>query len=345
MDMSGDHLSGMTMVGVPGAHFGHYDCNGNPVSHSTGSYKGHVWPGFIFIAWALHWWLSAVVISKKDRSHVSRGWYPPLIRGLTFAESILKIFGPFLGLAMELRLDHSEWQSLFCSSGKWPGEFNTQHIHNWQHASAYPPFVVSGLVDVLGILLKLPEGTEKAFLAFAFGAEGFVITLHKKSEYFDAIVHALLAATMWAAAFFIALEIQFPKSLLLTGARSLATLLQGMWLVQVFPFVMSSLLCSASRFLQHPPPPPNHLRPLIALTPLVFFLAHTWADVCCRLFSVYGSARARVSALHVRAFICAQGTVCARGYAWDVYGWFVEETLMRQVAFGSIASRSAKNYF
>lgn len=83
------------------------------------------------------------------------------------------------------------------------------------------------------MLVSLPEGTEKAFLALAFGLEGFVITLHKKSEAFDAMVHGLLAATMWAAALFVGLEIRYPKSLLVSGGRSLAVLLQGMWLVQV----------------------------------------------------------------------------------------------------------------
>jgi hypothetical protein len=110
MDHSGMVSSEITKAGLSASHFGHYDCDGNPVSHSTGSWKGHVGPGVIFITWALHWWVSAVVLSKKDRGHVSRGWYPPLFRGLKALEPILKIFGPFFGLAMELRLDHSEWQ-------------------------------------------------------------------------------------------------------------------------------------------------------------------------------------------------------------------------------------------
>lgn len=111
MEGSESHASGMTaMASVPGAHYGHFDCDGNPVSHSTGSWKGHVWPGVIFIVWALHWWVSAVVLSKKNRGHVSRTWYPLFIKYLSYTEPILKVVGPFVGLALELRLDHNEWQ-------------------------------------------------------------------------------------------------------------------------------------------------------------------------------------------------------------------------------------------
>lgn len=111
----------------------------------------------------------------------------------------------------------------------------------------------AGLVDLVGLLVPLPEGTEKAFLAFAFGVEGFVITLHKKSEAFDAMVHGLLAATMWAAALFVGLEIRYPKSLLVSAGRSLSVLLQGMWLVQV------RTLSSA--------PLPSHMRILVFVRP------------------------------------------------------------------------------
>ena len=56
----------------------------------------------------------------------------------------------------------------------------------------------AGLVDALGILVTLPQGTEQIFLSMAFGLEGFLMLLHKKHEPVDLIAHELLGYTMVA---------------------------------------------------------------------------------------------------------------------------------------------------
>jgi hypothetical protein len=98
------------ILGEPSSHFGHYLCDGTMVGHGGGSWKGHVWPGTIFILWALHWWGRAVHLSKKTgKGHVARSWYPGYWRCIRVLEPALKTFGPLLGLGMELRFDHTEW--------------------------------------------------------------------------------------------------------------------------------------------------------------------------------------------------------------------------------------------
>ena len=73
----------------------------------------------------------------------------------------------------------------------------------------------------------------QAFLALAFGVEGFLMASHKKHEALDQSVHAHLAGIMIACAAFAAAELAAPRSLLLTSQRILACLMQGMWLIEV----------------------------------------------------------------------------------------------------------------
>ena len=127
-----------------------------------------------------------------------------------------------------------------------------------------------GVVDLLGTRISLPQGTEQvlnlaarqpcmaaractqqhapasrasvsaqAFLALAFGIEGFLMGTHKKHEALDQSVHTHLAGAMLACAAFAAVEVAAPRSLLLSSARILACLMQGMWLIAVRMCIMA----------------------------------------------------------------------------------------------------------
>ncbi|BDA43063.1 probable transmembrane protein 45B at N-terminal half [Coccomyxa sp. Obi] len=162
----------------------------------------------------------------REGSHYkSRAWWP----GLYAIEPLLKIFGPPIGILVELRLDHSEFLSLYCNDGR----FSLQNMHNYQHAASYPAFIVSGLVDLLGTRVRLPPGTEQAFLSLAFGVEAFLMTAHKKHEALDATVHFLLALTMWACTLCTLGEMLARHSVLATAGRALSCMMQGMWLIQI----------------------------------------------------------------------------------------------------------------
>ncbi|CAL8468938.1 g8479 [Coccomyxa elongata] len=144
-------------------------------------------------------------------------------------EPLLKVFGPPIGVLVELRLDHSEFLSLYCNDGR----FSLQNMHNYQHAASYPSFIVSGIVDLLGTRVRLPPGTEQAFLALAFSVEAFLMTAHKKHEALDATVHFLLALTMWACTLCTLCELLVRHSVLATAGRALSCMMQGMWLIQI----------------------------------------------------------------------------------------------------------------
>ena len=73
----------------------------------------------------------------------------------------------------------------------------------------------------------------QVFLGLAFFVEGFLMTMHKKHEPFDAMVHFLLGTLQWACAAFILLQLWAPHSLWLSLGRAASCLMQGMWLWQV----------------------------------------------------------------------------------------------------------------
>lgn len=86
------------------------NCDGSVYQmYGGGTWKGHVLPGLVFFVWALWWTVQiyrAHLLGIADGSgYRSRAWWP----GLWHIEPLLKIFGPPLGILVELRLDHSEF--------------------------------------------------------------------------------------------------------------------------------------------------------------------------------------------------------------------------------------------
>ena len=74
--------------------------------HQTGTWKGHFLPGLIFLAWGLWWAMRAFRMFHTSRlaglQYQSRAWWS----GCWCLEPILKIFGPPIGILIELWLDH-----------------------------------------------------------------------------------------------------------------------------------------------------------------------------------------------------------------------------------------------
>ena len=84
-------------------------CNGTEFHmHQTGTWKGHFSPGVVSLGWGLWWAVRAFRTFHKSRlagcSYQSRAWWS----GCYFIEPILKIFGPPIGILIELWLDHDQ---------------------------------------------------------------------------------------------------------------------------------------------------------------------------------------------------------------------------------------------
>ena len=104
-------------------------CDGSLLlKHGSGTWKGHFWPGFVFVAWGL--WITYNSFQrylgsrKTGDSYTSHSWYRlPL---LSKFEPWLKFLGPWGGVFLEVYGDHSSYQYAICLAG-----FNNQfkHVH------------------------------------------------------------------------------------------------------------------------------------------------------------------------------------------------------------------------
>jgi hypothetical protein len=149
-----------------------------------------------------------------------------------YTEPILKIILALFYVSVELYLDHPDgFQYLHCPEGtQYTGRFALSHLNNWQHASTYPPIVLSGLIDLLSTRVPLPQGTGHVFLAVAFAVQSFVMGTHKKHYPQDQMVHWLLFLSMLLCFLFILLELNAPKNPLPALGRGAAAIFQGAWL-------------------------------------------------------------------------------------------------------------------
>jgi Family of unknown function (DUF716) len=200
--------------------------------------SGHVGPGILFIIWG-SWWTYSVLsylLWLKTKNHrrqnfTSRSWYP-MPSWFRYTEPILKIILPILYVSVELYFDHSDgFQYLICPEGTLhAGRFALSHINNWQHASTYPPIVLSGIIDLLSIHIPLPQGTGHVFLAVAFFIQAFIMGTHQKHQPQDQMVHWLLFLSMLLCFIFIILELHAPKNPLPALGRGAAAIFQGAWL-------------------------------------------------------------------------------------------------------------------
>lgn len=120
-------------------------------------------PAGFFFAWGAWWCLclfsTYVGCLASKRPFVTRGWWglpcsPARLRGLPL-EPLVKVALPLVGILGELWLGHDSFRVLYLEDGHF-----TDHLNDWQHAAMYTCFVVSGVVDLLGHALGLPQGAE-----------------------------------------------------------------------------------------------------------------------------------------------------------------------------------------
>ncbi|KXZ43715.1 hypothetical protein GPECTOR_82g249 [Gonium pectorale] len=210
-------------------------CDGEPLMTEGGSWIGHVLPGVVFILWGLHWmqgiyrnyFNSRRLKGQEYRAQTTHSLWklPPC------SESVCKAFLPCLAISIELFFAHrGGWRTLICPAGTpRAGHVYGPHIGNWQHAAMYPAFILAGIVDLVGMEVELPPGTQQVFLFLAFLCESLLMGLHKKHTPLDIAVHSVLFYTMLATAVFILLEAIHPRNFMLSCGRVAATLLQGTW--------------------------------------------------------------------------------------------------------------------
>lgn len=205
-----------------------------PHAHSRGTWGGHVLPGTFFALWGVWWLLSAISRWRCTNSadakatFQSRPFWPLSTRPLL--EPQLKTVLPLVGVLVELWLHPGDvrWRHALDATGE---HWVAHSIVNWQHATMYSAFALSGVVDWLSASgrVVLPEGVSWACLSGAFFIEAFLLVEHLRMQaglMWD--IHLLLIGAVLANALAVAASAQL-QSFTSTLVCAWCTIAQGGW--------------------------------------------------------------------------------------------------------------------
>ncbi|NXP65104.1 TM45B protein, partial [Chloropsis cyanopogon] len=109
------------------------------------------------------------------------------------------------------------------------------HLMNWQHATMYLFYGISGLVDIVAHGTNaVPVAMDRMMLSLAVFIEGFLFCYHLHGRaMLDVHVHQLLLFAIFGAAACIFLEVFFHGSIVLEMLRTSLCILQGSWFWQI----------------------------------------------------------------------------------------------------------------
>jgi len=201
-----------------------------------GSYGGHILPGTFFLIFGIWYAIRYSVAylrtkSKNEVFYCCKGKIPfsvPVIEGVT------KIVMICIGILVELYYPGAPMGQIHNSEGKFTGPMN------WQHATMYFFFGISGLADVISYSARhvVPPGLDRFFGGLALFIEGYLFFFHLHGRSLvDIRVHVLLVLMVWPSSVVAILETFFinnRKTLhILEMFRSVTVFAQGLWFWQV----------------------------------------------------------------------------------------------------------------
>uniref|UniRef100_A0A8C6YZ16 Transmembrane protein 45A n=1 Tax=Nothoprocta perdicaria TaxID=30464 RepID=A0A8C6YZ16_NOTPE len=212
-----------------------------------GNFKGHALPGSFFLLFGLWWSVKYPLkyLCRKNKSACYLGSRAGFQR-LEFVEGIIKAAFALIGMVAEQFVPDGPHLKLYNYE-----EQHWDHLMNWQHATMYLFYGISGLVDIVAHGTNtLPVAVDRMVLSLAVFIEGFLFCYHLHGRaMLDVHVHQLLLFAIFGGAVCIFLEVFFRGSIVLEMLRTSLCILQGSWLWQVGPFV--ALVVSSFTTISH----------------------------------------------------------------------------------------------
>nr|XP_002124337.1 transmembrane protein 45B isoform X1 [Ciona intestinalis] len=201
-----------------------------------GSYGGHVLPGSFFLCFGFWYMLKYSWNFLRGKGGNRNG--PSYCCGKIpcygiVVEGIVKVVFISIGILVELFYPGSPGGHLHNSTGGYT------HPMNWQHATMYFFFGISGVADIVSHTARhvVPAGMDRLFGGLALFIEGYLFFFHLHGRsHIDTRVHILLVLTVWPSALFAFIEcLVMNKRKLLHIFEMLHTVLliaQGTWFWQ-----------------------------------------------------------------------------------------------------------------
>ncbi|XP_062522654.1 transmembrane protein 45B-like [Corticium candelabrum] len=203
-----------------------------------GSFVGHLFPGLAFIFYGLVTLLHASHHFHRGQRNkgrrlgkrsLGRTRIPPWC-GISSPccyfplEPLTKVLLPLGGIIGEIA--HAKF-SLYSGS-------RLINVNNFGHSAMFTPFVISGVIDLIGCVVHLPARSQKLFVAFAFALEFLAFALHLDGRSrLETQCHVLLSIACAACFMFAALESCDPSNVCYFIGRGLFTVVQGTWFIQL----------------------------------------------------------------------------------------------------------------
>ncbi|NWR52529.1 TM45B protein, partial [Regulus satrapa] len=196
-----------------------------------GNFKGHALPGSFFLLFGL-WWSVKYPLKyacRKNKNACYLGSRAGFQR-LECVEGIIKAVFALIGMVAEQFVPDGPHLKLYNYEKK-----RWDHLMNWQHATMYLFYGISGLVDVVAHGTNaLPAAMDRMMLSLAVFIEGFLFCYHLHGRaMLDVHVHQLLLFAIFGAAACIFLEVFFRGSIVLEMLRTSLCILQGSWFWQI----------------------------------------------------------------------------------------------------------------
>ncbi|KAM7410455.1 hypothetical protein PAMA_001748 [Pampus argenteus] len=198
-----------------------------------GSFKGHALPGSFFMVAGL-WWTGKYSLWHATRRNKNIGSTRLASRAsqrrLEIIENSVILFFSFVGMLAEQFLADGPRLQLY--------DFVEKHwedLMNWQHATMYLFFGLSGTVSlIIHTTEAAPLALDRLMLAISFFNEGFLFLYHLHGRsMLDVHVHQLLLYAVFGGALVAFLEVFHRGNIILELLRCTLTLLQGSWFWQI----------------------------------------------------------------------------------------------------------------
>uniref|UniRef100_A0A7M4EAQ3 Transmembrane protein 45A n=1 Tax=Crocodylus porosus TaxID=8502 RepID=A0A7M4EAQ3_CROPO len=195
-----------------------------------GNFKGHALPGSFFLLFGLWWSVKYPLkyVCRKNKNACYLGTRAGFQR-LELIEGIIKAVFALIGMIAEQFVPDGPHLKLYNYE-----ENHWDHLMNWQHATMYLFYCISGLVDIVAHGTNaLPVAMDRMMLSLAVFVEGFLFYYHIHGRaMLDLHVHQLLLVAIFGAAICIFLEVFFRGSIVLEMFRTSLCILQGSWFWQ-----------------------------------------------------------------------------------------------------------------
>jgi len=201
-----------------------------------GSYGGHVLPGTFFIIFGV-WYafkFASTYLRPKNRSPTFYCCNGKIPFSLIVIEGVVKIFMVSIGILVELYYPGAPMGKLHSPDGHFIGPMN------WQHATMYFYFGISGVADVISHTARdvVPPGIDRLFGGLALFIEGYLFYFHLHGRsMIDTRVHILLVLMVWPSSLIAMMEALFINKRnilhLLEMLRTVTVIAQGLWFWQV----------------------------------------------------------------------------------------------------------------